>query len=258
MTIVTATASSTVGVLSADTLTYSYHQFGEIEHGDISDGTPEAFMRALWCGDGTPPRVSPLGYAPKLYAVPWLKMAVAVSGMPLAGEWLREVAAMGARDILDVDALVQDTLARELPGAQVYAPTIIWHVGWSDRAGRVLGFVYRSETGWKSEPFTGHMFGIIPHPDFPGHDTLAESFQAAADGLNTEDWHVGLAQNVEAAYLSGKALRWIHFGGDLLLARVDRNGVSIRTAYRFRDAMDSSWAAPALRPENGIVCGFAM
>lgn len=237
MTIVTATAAPEIGVLSADTLFYSHFQFGSIEHADTSDGTPEAFMRATWCGDGTPPKVVPLEYVPKVHAIPRLKMAIACAGMPVSKGWAQEIEASGATDILDVDAIAPGILRKHCERVHVYAPTSIFHVGWSARAGRVVGFYYGSHTDWQSEPFTGHRFGIIPHPEFIGHDDMVNTFESAAQGIGTEAWHIAMAKNVEAAYRAGKALRWLHFGGDLLVARVDRNGVSVRPAFAFKGAV---------------------
>lgn len=47
--------------------------------------------------------------------------------------------------------------------------------------------------------------------------------------------HRAIARNIDDAYRAGKALRWLHYGGELLTAKVDRNGVTIRPTYTFKD-----------------------
>lgn len=248
MSIVTATVSPELGVLSADTLVYSSHPYGDTAHADVSDGSPESFVRAIWCGDGAPPQVDPLGFQPKLYALPRLKAAIACGGMalvvaPLAQSILETV----ARDVIEVNAILPAFLQEKLPPHCCYAPTNFMLVGWSDRLRKVFGATYSNNTGWRSQPFEGHRFGVIPCPHASDYDGLLESADKAAQGIATEAFHVAVSRNIVDAYRAGKALRWMHFGGELLLARITPEGVTLTSACQFPGYAPLNILSPTIR-----------
>ena len=237
MTIVTATVAPTIGVLSADTLVYSIKDVGPCNHAPL-DASPESFVRATWCGDGTTPSVQPLGYMPKVYAVPHLKMAVAAGGVVMFGPAWADI--LGQTPFTDITELTAfevssglDELARQ---AGSYAPTVIYHVGWSDREQRMVGFICCSETGFQPEPFTGHQFGVIPYPHSPDHRDLLRTGDRAAQGHDVEAFHTAVARNVDNAYRGGRAWNYLHFGGELLAATVTPKGVTMSRLHTFGPA----------------------
>ena len=74
----------------------------------------------------------------------------------------------------------------------------------------------------------------VNNPDFDGYNDIMGRVNAASAGQDVEGFHKAIARNVDSAYRAGKALRWLHFGGELLTAKVDRNGVSVSPIYLFK------------------------
>lgn len=243
MTIMTATATPKFGIMSADTLVYGADQFQSWDCGDISQGTFDAYHRATWCGDGKPPSVRARCYKPKIWTFPRLKMAIGGAGSAeLVARWAAGVRALVDKGLVhnihDLDTAAQDVL----PDLQrliddVPQRSVVTHLGWSKRERRVVGRSFTSINGFAPEPFMGHSFTIVPNRDTEGFDAVVEAAGPAEIGKGTEDFHVALTRNVETAYQAGLAVKWMHFGGELLAVKVDRHGVSEpRPIYRFADA----------------------
>lgn len=235
MTLAIATAAGDAGYLSLDTLWYSFHAFEPLESPPL-DGTPESAFRAAWCGDGKPPKVDPLDFAPKVYAFPHHKMAVGFAGYSSVGlAWIDFIRRANAHSLDDLDTIAPMILPRIAAQFSGHSEAIVFHIGWSERQGQVVGRVFRAFNGWECEGFTnGTMLGTPLHPEFDGYSEANGAVDAAARGIGVEAFHATIARNVDAAYRAGRALRWLHFGGELLTAKVDRNGVTIRPTYTFK------------------------
>lgn len=235
MTLVIATAAGDTGYLSLDTLWYSFHAFEPLEFPPL-DGTRESAFVAAWSGDGTPPKVDPIDFAPKVHAFPHLKMAAGFAGYSSVGlawiDYLRRSDVRGMDELDDIAPGILPQIAAQFTG---HSEAGVFHVGWSEREGQVVGRVFRTYNGWQCECFThGTLLGTPVHPDFAGYDEVISAVDTAAKGIGVEAFHAAVARNIEDAYRAGKALRWLHYGGELLTAKVDRNGVTIRPTYTFK------------------------
>lgn len=247
MTLILATASRHVGHLSADTLAYSHRQFGPLEAPEL-DGTAEAAFNAAWGGDGTPPRVTPLWYEPKIHAIPRLGLAVGHAGAVAIGlGWVDMLHRAPVRGIDDLDHIAPLGLKQLVARFPEHPEAALLHVGWSARQQCVVGRMYRSFNDFAPEAFANGTFSGTPiHPEFDGYDRANELVEPASHGVGIEELHTAVAGNVEAAYRAGRALRWFHFGGELLTIKVDRNGVSApRPIYRFADADHAQAGQPS-------------
>lgn len=108
------------------------------------------------------------------------------------------------------------------------------HCGWDGRRGCPAGFAYSSEDGFRSVPLgIGHTAMPVPAVDDPDYPTLHELWEPATRGVETELFHVKLAENAHRSCRRGLLRPGVGIGGELHTARVDRDGLAVRLAHRF-------------------------
>src|SRR3546814_303203 len=145
---------------------------------------------------------------------------------------------MGTRtagDLLTADR----NAAKELPAMQKAAgepgEAIIVTAGWSEAHGRAIGAVYHSLSGFASQLLTEPGHTTMPEVNPGGTDylDLAARWSPAAMGEETEAFHVALAKNFYESYEWGRLRPGVGIGGQLITARIDRDGIAVRRTYDF-------------------------
>lgn len=193
MTVSIITACGGTGFLSLDTLHYSYHQFAPLDIPQL-DGTPETAFRAVWCGDGKPPKVDALDFSPKVHAQPRLKMAIGYAGFSAVGmAWVDFVQRANVTCVEDLDDIAPAILPQIAAQFTGHTDAAVFHLGWSEREQQVVGRMFRTFNGFQAEEFANcTVLGTPVHPEFDGHDAIISAVDVAARGEEVEAFHVAI------------------------------------------------------------------
>jgi hypothetical protein len=121
-----------------------------------------------------PDDLSPVAFTTKIHALPHLQAMICGTGhAQVIGEWVATVnLALVVRDVVHLDQVAPTELRKlfarhpkEGAGEREIATTL-YHFGFDERAGRFVGFAYRSADDFHSEPLP-QGFGLKPAPDWP-------------------------------------------------------------------------------------------
>lgn len=235
MTLLNATITDRFAIVSADTA-MSPAAAPEVDDAP-STSDMQAAMASNFRGDGTAPTVESVGHAAKIIALPHLGMVVAgIGNWQFFVRWAAGLFNTSFEtDVVGLNPFIPDQL-RQFAQWHGDAPIRIVHVGWHAEESRPAGFIYGSGDGFEPIKLTGgHTTAPPPDPDDPEYASLAKRFELAAAGIDVEQFHLALAQNQYRAFAAGKLAGGVLLGGDLLMARVDADGISIRKVWRFSD-----------------------
>jgi hypothetical protein len=167
-----------------------------------------------------PDELSPVAFTTKIHALPHLQALICGRGHAQAiAEWVATVnLALVVRDVVHLDQLASAELRKLFArhpkeGAdEREITTTLYHFGFDERAGRFVGFAYRSADDFRSEPLP-QGFGLKPAPDWPldGRKItrLPEHFIAIANKQKAQD---------EAAEASKRVM----VGGNLIFCAMQR------------------------------------
>ncbi len=142
-------------------------------------------------------------------------------------------------DILELDAKAPAMFADLFPDSD---GLMVIHAAYSKTAGRPLAFAYLSGEGFRSTPLgMGHTYSPTVDPEDPDYGELGRRWTPAAQGEDTLEFHRLLARNVQKARDAGRyGPDAPCIGGHLHSARVDRDGITIKTGRPFAAANISS------------------
>ena len=231
MTLLNATVGPDFAVIATDTFVAPNVETGveTAVHLDFEDAERSAFR-----GDGTRPTIQPIGIATKIQSLPHINAIMGASGAWLPIQRLFGFCCIGGA------AWSAESLLAELPeylrklSAEHDGPTLsIVAVGMSE-SGNGVGAAYTS--GEKFERYNlpvAHVTTPAPNVEDPDYPRLAEQWQPAALGIDTENFHIELAQNQHRSFAAGKLADGVLLGGELVMARIDADGISLRKACQF-------------------------
>lgn len=197
-----------------------------------------AAMAGSFTGNGKPPQLDPIGFASKLTVLPHLHMVALGSGpIDAVGQWTRPLHfTTGPGDVCTLNPFVPDALRQMCATWSFDELFIIAHVGWSRSEGRLAGFIYSSAADFEPVELTaGGGHNMVPPASPSDHDypSLAERWTAAAAGEETELFHLDLARNQFHTYRAGLLRNGAAVGGELVVARIDAGGISVRRVAAF-------------------------
>ncbi len=204
----------------------------------LSQVTPEQLAMPALSGEEitSTPRADAVhlpcaGHRNKLWHSDEAKFAVAWAGaMAPADEFRRFCEQCLWSSVDDLAQIAPDMLNQAL--ARVAVPwrqlmTIV--VGWSPRAGRCVGYSFRSSEGNRREELPdGHRFQPIWPADDPMAETLSRTGHYAALGAEVEAFHLAACRTLARCSRAG-LYRTSGIGGTLHTVKVTRDGVSLRT-----------------------------
>jgi hypothetical protein len=237
MTILNVTVSTDFAVISQDSFVAPLPPDVPPARAELAADYDSA-RRSTFCGDGTPPTARPLAFASKLAIYPHL--GIVAGGVGLYGpvwDW-QNLLRMGvaAADIDELDAETPRLLGAIRDRMGYDQPFAVCHVGWSRRDGTPVAYLYGSDEGFTPRrlgPGNGHLTHPAPNVGDPGYNELAALWTPALHGEGTEAFHLALARNQHASYLAGLLRVGTGIGGQLHLARIDRDHISARTVLDF-------------------------
>ncbi len=238
MTILNATIRRDFVVVSQDTWVMP-KLAGLEELSALATIDVEQASEATFIGDGTPPDSQPCALGSKIIVVPHLHMLVAGSGCyATLRHWAtllmtRQVAS----DIRDLEQNARELirgLRKELPHP---GELLCFHAGFDREAGCYGGFVCASGDDFVPQRVEawGHTAVPVPSSDDPAYGALAERWPRCDAPDETEAFHIELAKNQEAAWRRGLYRPGVGIGGQLHVARLDRDGLRVRVAHEFPD-----------------------
>lgn len=241
MTILIATICDRFALVSQDSFVTDASTLGADARGvdtRLNFDDAGAAVDADLVGDGTPPTTVPLAFGTKFRAIPQLGMVIGCTGDgQVAFAWMELVARLSfARDIVELSTFTPMLLANLYRASGTQVPLAIVHVGYSRLEGACRGFVYNSAEDFKPVRLKRghHLYSPVPSPDDADYDDLAARWAPAADGVDTESFHVKLAINQHRTYRRGLYRAGAGIGGQLHTASVDsEGGVRLWTAHEF-------------------------
>jgi hypothetical protein len=145
-----------------------------------------------------PDDLSPVTFTTKIHALPHLQAVVCGTGHAQAiTEWVATVnLALVVRDVPHLDQLAPTELRKLFAlhpkegAGEPEITTTLYHFGFDERAGRFVGFAYRSADDFRSEPLP-QGFGLKPAPDWPldgrAITRLPDDFIAMAEKQKAQD-----------------------------------------------------------------------
>jgi hypothetical protein len=236
MTLLIATVTKSAGWLSQDTMLTDFRGAREALQGMTEIVTAPVDPVET----GEPLATRPFTFGDKLVLLPRLTMAIGCIGSHGAlAMWCSIVAGnIFLRDILDLESTAEE-LWGGVPPAIKALPLLAVHVGYSNMAGRVIGFWADAARGFKParlEP--GHLCHPAPITSHSDYEALEAAWEPAACGQGVADFHVKMAENAHSAARRGlvqRASDGLAIGGQVQTARVDKGGIHIRVAHEFSD-----------------------
>ena len=167
---------------------------------------------------------TPLFFTSKFYPLPHLNGAMFATGIgDLATQWFVKLERFLVRDIHHLDEFAIPTL-REL-GRQFELneenTTTIYHVGYSERESRYVGFAYRSTDNFASERLE---YGLRTKPGVAGAviESFPDDFIRLMEQQRTEDDALPVQNRV-------------FIGGEIQALILHQKTMTIQTIYRFSD-----------------------
>lgn len=171
-------------------------------------------------------------FVSKCFVIPHLEMVVAGTGVALISQrWAHQLqTAVLARDIDFLDHLVPAALTQvvtdlngefgELPGTST-----VYHFGYSEDREEYVGYAYRSEHDFVSEPLQSGGFGVKPRPigDFSSPNDMNEMVQ--------------LGRRIRAEQ-DGLPEGRIYIGGELCMTALINRTITVSKLFRFEDFED--------------------
>lgn len=175
---------------------------------------------------------APCFFTTKMYFLPHLGMVMVGTGLANAvSEWfLRLNAGLIARNMDHVDQYAPRMLSELFDDARTKfgstAGTVtIYHFGYSQRAGRMLAYIYRSESAFRSEILEDSV-GVKPAPNGGQAEIVVREvprdFVTIINGLRQED-------------LARSNADRIGIGGEVLYCWLSSDQCVTYTAHRFED-----------------------
>lgn len=121
-----------------------------------------------------PDDLSPVAFSTKIHPLPHLQALICGTGHAQAiAEWVATVnLTLPVRDAAHLDQFAPMELRKLFarhPKEDIgerEITTTLYHFGFNERAGRFVGFAYRSADDFRSEPLA-QGFGLKPAPDWP-------------------------------------------------------------------------------------------
>lgn len=176
----------------------------------------------------------------KLIELPKLRAAAAGAGSYLVHLAWRDTLDRleGIADVIELDRVAPELLTKVLSYARWESGKPLDYVavtcGWDAGRGAPAGFAYSSEDGFRSVPLgIGHTVMPVPATDDPDYAAVYEAWEPAAQGIETERFHVMLADNAYRSCRRGLLRPGVGIGGELHTARIDRHGLTVCLAHRF-------------------------
>lgn len=223
---VTVARDQSFAVLSADSYLSPWAKARGAK-GGITTDMAEAVAAAFT--NGPAPTVEPVGEVNKLvvYAAERLVLS-SLGNAAMWKAWTGVPATIGSPDIHALTAEAPDFLrdfARQLPGEDFIAIA----AGWSEREGRAVVVAFQGPEFEPQELPPGNAQHPPADPEAEDHAALEALAVAAADGEDTDGFHIRLARHQVAANRAGRLYPGVVLGGRLSLARIDASGARLRT-----------------------------
>lgn len=171
------------------------------------------------------------GHRNKLWYLPECKLAMGWAGFMEPAERFRWECMV--RDWRDLDELVDaapDLLNEVLASVQsVWRGLLTVIVGWSPRAGRCVGHLFRSSEGCQPEKLPdGHLFQPIWPADDPMARLHADAAPDAARGIATDEFHRSTARTLARCSRRG-LYPTSGIGGQLYTVKITEQDFFFRT-----------------------------
>ena len=167
---------------------------------------------------------TPFFFTTKFYPLPHLHGAMFATGIgDLATQWFVKLERFLVRDIHHLDEFARPTL-QELGrqfGLNESKTTTVYHIGYSEKESRYVGFAYRSTTDFASERLE---YGLRTKPGVAG--AVVESFP--------EDF-VRLMQQQRTEDQALSAQDRVFIGGEIHTLILHQKTMTIQTIHRFND-----------------------
>ena len=236
MTTLIATVTPSLGVLSQDTFfsppavdpPQGFSAATTRDHAQAARGT--------FVGDGTPPSIAAIGFGPKIGVFPHLHMAVGATGeyATLLQWWKFLSSTLANADIVEVDRVAPEELARALDAVSKSREFVCCHIGFSKHLNRIIGFAYNSTDNFASISMEGgHTMVPTVNAEHPGYDEIGDRWSDAAQGRDIEEFHVAVAKNQYQSYARGLLRGGTGIGRQLHSARIDETGIGVRVTHQF-------------------------
>jgi hypothetical protein len=180
-----------------------------------------------------PDDLSPVTFTTKIHPLPHLQAVICGTGHAQAiAEWVATVnLALPVRDVVHLDQFAPTELrklfvTRPREGAgEREITTTLYHFGFDERAGRFLGFAYRSADEFHSESLP-QGFGLKPAPDWP------------IDGrkiTRLPEHFIAIAKRQKAQDEATEATKRVMVGGKLVFSVMQRvpgagNNLTVQTS----------------------------
>ncbi len=181
-------------------------------------------------------------YTSKLLPLPHLHTLICGTGkMPLIMDWFVLVSTgMILRTIADLD---QHTPTQLYQLAKAYPltdqdSTTIYHIGYDPHLGRFRAFAYRSTRAFASEELPGVCWAIRPQIDL----SEFEERMQRVDETTVDDFLIDLMERQQALDAQKPRAERVGIGGEIHIARMDAEQITITRRYRFPD-YETHWPA---------------
>jgi hypothetical protein len=232
ITNITIGADRRFAMVSADTIAAPHI-------GPLREASPcsdvAADMRAIAegrVGTGAAPDAEPVGFVSKVFSFPHLRMMMGGAGA-LAPVLAFSIAASATPPhISDVDNFAEyapaplKLIAQQSPALHFF----VYVVGWVPPRDRIAAYVFMSSDGFKKlEIGPGHTMQPLPDNSCSTYSALYDAQPAALQGPGAERFHRILLRNQLRACRNGKYPAQSILGGNLIIARIDAAGISMKT-----------------------------
>lgn len=182
------------------------------------------------------PDHEPIGHSTKVWTVPHLRVAIAVTGTADIGQhWAQRVAwTPEATDIVELDAQATRNLNEIHAGLASVAGDIgtatVYMFGFPQGSDKLFRYIYRSVRGYQSEPSEpGPAFAIKPEGATP-----VEIAPNTAEGI------IEIAARIRDDHAQGRVAERLPIGGQLMRTRVLPRGLIVECVHQFPDD-DTDW-----------------
>lgn len=239
MTLFIVTVTERYALVSQDTFVTREQDVSREDVDTSLTGNMATATRTAYVGGGRTELFPPLTFASKMAFLPHLHAIVGGSGdFGLQAMWTGVLnMAGGLRNIDGIACIAQSGLARLAKRIGEPGPLTVFHVGWSERAGKPRAFIQSSQDGFALVELTiGHSISPAPNFNDPSAATMCLLWKPAATGEDitaTREFHKVVATNQHRAYRSGLFRQGAGIGGQLQTARVEHRGLSVERTLSF-------------------------